>query len=180
MRKKFTVMTLIIAIAVGAFTGYYVNNMLPANKQISQQSDLIGTKRATFSLSDFDDQAIPISDFDGKVVLINFWASWCPPCRREIPAFIEVREFFYDQGFEIIGIAIDEKEKAENFLNSMPNNNYPQLVGYNDAVAVAKLYGNPLGNLPYSVLFDRQGIIRFTKAGEIKKEELIDLIEPLL
>ena len=171
--------SIVISALIGAFTSYYTHYHYTVPTSEEPNSTLLGTKRPDFSLFDYKDKQVSISEFDGKVVMINFWASWCPPCRREIPVFSEVREFYKENGFEVIGVAIDEKKEAEEFLNSMPHVQYPQLIGYNDATVVAKSLGNTRGGLPYSVILDRNGIIQFTKAGEIKKEELIDLIEPL-
>ncbi len=179
MRKRFVILTLALATAMGAFAGYYVKYHLPASG-VSAQSDLINSKRAEFALLDYDDKQVSVGAWDGNVIMLNFWASWCPPCRREIPGFSQVRELYHDDGFEVIGIAIDDKEKAEAFLQAMPDVKYPQLVGYNDAIAVAKLFGNKHGGLPYSVIIDSEGIIRFIKAGELSKDELIDQVEPLL
>lgn len=179
MRKRFIILTLTLATAMGAFSGYYVKYHLPGSG-ISSQSDLIDSRRADFVLHDYDNNRVPVSTWDGKVIMLNFWASWCPPCRREIPGFSQVRELYHEDGFEVIGIAIDDKEKAEKFLQTMPDVKYPQLVGYNDAIAVAKLFGNKHGGLPYSVIIDSDGIIRFIKAGELLKDELIDQIDPLL
>lgn len=180
MRRKFITMTVLLALAMGAFTGYYTQYHLRAPAATSGDDVAIGNQRPDFKLFDFGGQSVSAAAFDNKVVLVNFWASWCPPCRREIPEFSEVREFFKDQGFEVVGIAIDDKKKAQAFLKAMPQVKYPQLIGHNDAVAVAKAFGNRRGSLPYSVIYDRQGIIRFVKRGEIKKDELIELVEDLL
>lgn len=167
---------------MGAFTSYYVNYHLRGGvaPAAAKGAGLIGAQRPDFVLSDYDGKQVPVSTWDGKVVMLNFWASWCPPCRREIPVFSEVREFFHDSGFEVVGIAMDDKHKAADFLQAMPGVKYPQLVGYNDAIAVAKLFGNRRGALPYSVIFDRRGTIRFIKAGELSKTDLIEQVEPLL
>ena len=91
-----------------------------------------------------------------------------------------MREVFYDDDFEVVGIAIDEKDKVVEFLNLIPNVQYPQLIGYNDALKVASAFGNRSGGLPYSVLVDKQGIIRYIKAGELDKQTLIEQIELIL
>lgn len=151
-----------------------VRELVPSDKE------LIGQRRPDFELNDFADRPVPISRYDGQVVLINFWASWCPPCRKEIPEFIDVYNLYHSEGFEIIGIAIDDKRDAEEFIKKIPSLDYPQLIGFDDAIEVAKQFGNRTGNLPYSVLLDRQGIIRAVRAGKLDKDELIDWLEPLL
>ena len=179
-RKRLMLITALLSAAIGAFTAFYINHLLSAKNSTVATHSLIGTMRPDFSLYDLDENNVSVSTWDGKIVLLNFWAAWCPPCRREIPAFSEVREVFYDDDFEVVGIAIDEKDKVVEFLNSIPNVQYPQLIGYNDALKVASAFGNRSGGLPYSVLVDKQGIIRYIKAGELDKQTLIEQIELIL
>ncbi len=107
-----------------------------------------------FSLPDLKGREVPLSDFRGKVVVLDFWATWCPPCRREIPDFVELQREYGPQGLQIVGIALDEPEKVEAFArqNGM---DYPVLMG-SDEVAV--LYGG-IDGIPTTFLIDRQGKI---------------------
>ena len=130
-----------------------------------------GSKRPDFSLPDLEGTQHAISEWDGKVVLVNFWATWCPPCREEMPAFISLKETYGEQGFEIIGVAIDELGAIADFADTL-GVNYPVLHGQADASAVTRQYGNKIGALPYSVLLDRDGIVRFTRAGGLSKRKL--------
>ena len=181
IRSRLILITALLSTAIGAFTAFYVNYYLLPRASISATDHpLIGSARPAFSLYDLDENYTPVSTWDGKVVLLNFWASWCPPCRREIPIFSEVRELFHDAGFEVVGIAVDEKEEVLDFLESVPQVQYPQLIGYDDALTIASVLGNQSGGLPYSVLVDQQGTIRYIKAGELDRQTLISQIEPLL
>ena len=181
IRSRLILITALLSAAIGAFTAFYIQYyLLPKTTMTAADHPLIGTARPDFSLYDLDENYTAVSTWDGKIVLLNFWASWCPPCRREIPVFNEVREFFHADGFEIVGIAIDEKEKVLDFLESIPQVQYPQLIGYNDALQIASVLGNRSGGLPYSVLLDQQGTIRYIKAGELDRQTLIAQIEPLL
>ncbi len=162
--------------------GYFLSTQLFPQKE-SQQLQLSredggtaaiakkGSKRPDFSLPDLEGKSHSISEWDGKVVLVNFWATWCPPCLEEMPAFISLKETYGEQGFEIIGVAIDEKGAIIDFVDSF-GVNYPVLHGQADASAVTRLYGNKIGALPYSVLLDRDGIVRFTRAGGLSKRKL--------
>ncbi len=132
-----------------------------------------------FELSDMDGQAHALADYRGKVVMINFWATWCPPCRREIPAFIRLQETYQDQGFTIIGIAIDTKQNAIDFVDPM-GINYPILIGETQGIDLAMAYGNRLGVLPYTVIVDRNGKIVYTHRNELTFEEAEKIIKPLL
>ncbi len=182
MRNKFLVMTAVLAAAIGGFSAYYFQQHLGGTFGFadSPAPPPVGMKRPDFQLRDLDNRMTPLSSWDGQVVLFNFWASWCPPCRREIPDFNDVREFYREDGFEVVGIAIDDEEKVREFLANLPNVEYPQLIGYNDAVELGRALGNQTGGLPYSVLVDRDGVIRFVKAGELSKTELIGRLEALL
>lgn len=132
----------------------------------------LGERRPDFRLTDRSGEIRGIDQWDGQVVLINFWATWCPPCRREIPAFIEVRNHFHSEGFEIVGVAVDQMAAVDQFVASMKIP-YPILVGQSDASEVSRLLGNGMGALPYSVLIDREGIVRFAKAGELSEKALV-------
>lgn len=133
--------------------------------------DLLGTPRPTFTLPDLDGQPVSISQWDGKVILLNFWATWCPPCREEMPDFADVQRAFGERGFQAVGVAIDRPQAVARFIEAV-GADYPQLVGRENAMAVADRYGNGYGALPHSVLIDRDGVIRFIKAGKLGKQEL--------
>ncbi len=107
----------------------------------------------------------------GKITLINFWASWCAPCRREMPLFQAVYEREKQNGFQIIGIAIDDPSTAEPMLDSM-GINYPNLYAEQTGMQLMELSGNPVGAMPYSVLIDRNGNVIDQKLGEIHEPQL--------
>jgi len=145
----------------------------------SSGNPLMGSRRPETVLPDLDGVQRDISEWDGKVLLVNFWATWCPPCLREIPAFIELREEYGDRGFEILGIAIDTPDLVENFVKKI-GVTYPVVHGEMDAASVSAAYGNTRGSLPYSVLLDRAGNIRFLHTGELSKEDLEAELKALL
>ena len=179
MRKKFLIMSMALVVAIGAFSAYYVSR--DAARTTGQDVPPVGMKFPDFQLRNLAGEVTPLSAWNGQIVLFNFWAAWCPPCRREIPDLSEVREFYREDGFEVVGIAIDDHEKITEFLAQVPYVRYPQLIGgYGDAVSLGRALGNRSGGLPYSVLVDRGGVIRFVKAGELSKTELIRRLEPLL
>ncbi len=172
---------LIIAVALlGLGGGFILNQWLsqptatPAS--ISQaESD----KRPAFTLLDVEDKPRSISDWDGQVILVNFWATWCPPCVREIPAFNQLYESYKDKGFTIIGIALDNKQDVIDFIDPM-GVEYPILLGDQQGIKLTQDYGNRLGVLPFSVIIDRQGRIIERHRNEMTFEEAEQLIKPLL
>lgn len=140
---------------------------------------LVGQRRPDYTLGSVDGERVSASEFDGQVVLVNFWATWCAPCREEMPMLMELREDFRERGFEVVGIAIDEVQRARDFIGEL-GIEYPNLVGATDVMAVIQLYGNASGALPYSVLVDRDGTVKWVKNGVLERAELEREIEPLL
>ncbi len=121
----------------------------------------------------------PLAQWRGKVAVVNFWAPWCPPCRKEMPGFVELQRKYGDRGLIFIGIALDGKENVLAFLRENPLN-YPILLGQDDAVELAAAIGNSQGGLPFSVVLDRKGEIIAAQVGELKEDRLEKLIVPLL
>lgn len=121
----------------------------------------------------------PIAQWRGKVLVVNFWATWCPPCRQEIPEFIALQKQYGAQGLQFVGIALDEKAKIQNFVDEV-GINYPILVGDLEAVALAQASGNRMGGLPYTVIIDRQGKLVTTETGSLSQAKLTAIITPLL
>ena len=117
-----------------------------------------------------------IKEWDGKLVLINFWATWCPPCIREIPDLIELQTTYGDQGFQIIGVAIDDEEQVRAFAADV-GLNYPSLLAGIDGTGLARRFGNGIGALPYSVFIDRKGEISDTIRGELSKKHAKEIME---
>lgn len=163
--------------AVAAYTGFYLKHTMTSQAAFAEST---GQCRPNYELRDLSGEKVSGETWDGKVVLLNFWAAWCPPCRREIPAFSEVREFYHEDGFEVIGIAIDDLDSVRQFLADTGSVRYPQLIGEEDATLLMRELGNKSGGLPFSVLLDRSGAVRFTKSGELKKTALIDKLRQLL
>ena len=123
-----------------------------------------------FKLKDSVDTLHVLSELRGNVVLINFWATWCGPCRQEIPDFIELYDKYHDQGFEILGISLsDSKEALVNFSN-IYKVSYPLLYGNNKEISdIANSYGG-IPAVPWSFLVGIDGEIIATYPGAILKQ----------
>jgi len=141
--------------------------------------DVIGTKAENFSLNDVNGEQRSLSEWQGKIIVINFWATWCAPCREETPAFVELQQQYSKDGLQFIGVALQEAEEIRDFLKEF-NVNYPALVGADDVIQIAKKLGNDIGALPYTVIIDRNGIISFTRRGPLLKSEAETVIQALL
>lgn len=170
--------------AAGLASGYLYNNWqhqqkLSQIKISTNKETTVSSVRPLFKLKDIEDKTRDIKEWDGQVLLINFWATWCPPCRREIPAFIELQEKYNDKGFTIIGIALDEKQAVIDYSDPM-GVNYPLLMAEQEGIALTKAYGNRLGSLPFSVIVDRKGNIIHRKRRELTIAQVEAMIKPLL
>lgn len=176
---------LMVGMAVaGLMAGYLYNNWqqqqkLSQIKLSTTKETAVSSVRPLFKLKDLEDKVRDVKEWDGQVLMINFWATWCPPCRREIPAFIELQEKYMDKGFKIIGIALDEKQAVIDFTDPM-GVNYPVLMAEQEGITLSKAYGNRLGVLPYSVIVDRKGNIIHRQRTELSFEQVENMISPLL
>jgi len=187
MKKGLPVLLLALASLAAGFAVNHYTNKLPDKitsteaKQPAVKNPLsvIGTKRADFSLFDLQGKKRHIREWDGRVILLNFWATWCPPCRRELPAFIELQEQYGAKGFQVLGVAIDEKEAVIDYIDGL-GGNYPVMIGGNEVLAISAAYGNRFGQLPYSLVIDRKGIIRFVGKHELSFKDIEKQIQPLL
>lgn len=137
---------------------------------------LVGKTAPGFTLAKLSGGQLSLDEYKGKLVLLNFWASWCPPCRAEIPGFIEVQHQYKDSPFTILGVAIEDKEDVAAYAKEV-GINYPITYGTEAAYDVSGEYGNPDGALPYSVLISPDQQILSVFHGFLSDEKLIDLIE---
>jgi cytochrome c biogenesis protein CcmG/thiol:disulfide interchange protein DsbE len=142
-------------------------------------SALYGKPAPAFTLEDLSGKKVSLSDYRGKAVLINFWATWCPPCKLETPWLIDLRNQYAAQGFEVLGISADdidrgnagklneEKQQIARFVQQMQMP-YPVLI---DADSIGQLYGG-LDALPASFFVDRKGTVVAVQLGLTSKDEI--------
>jgi thiol-disulfide isomerase/thioredoxin len=121
------------------------------------------------TLADKDGKPTPLASFAGRPLMVNFWATWCAPCRREIPLLNRIRAERKPQNAEIVGIAVDFKEDVAKFLQKTPLN-YPLLIGEEDGLAAAEAFGMGMA-FPFSVFVDSQNRILTLKVGELHEDE---------
>ena len=132
-----------------------------------------------FSLPDLSGTLHPISEWHRKILIINFWATWCPPCLKEIPEFIQLQTEYAGQNVQFIGIAIDEAELVADYL-SFIDINYPILIAESGGAKLAQQLGNTVSAIPFTAIVSQQQQIIFYHPGELSKQRLTELIEPLL
>jgi cytochrome c biogenesis protein CcmG/thiol:disulfide interchange protein DsbE len=134
-------------------------------------------KAPDFTLRDAGGRAVKLSDYSGKVVLLNFWATWCGPCRIEIPWFIQFEKEFKDRGFAVLGVSMDDDgwDSVKPYIERM-RVNYRVVMG--DSL-VSDLYGG-VNSLPTSFMIDRQGRVARIHIGLAGRSEYQDDINTLL
>lgn len=136
----------------------------------------IHSQAPDFSLTDLTGKKLELSSYRGKVVLLDFWATWCVPCRSEIPQLVQLQKKYRAQGLQIIGISLDDEPKPVEAFRKQLHMNYP--VGLGDA-KLAERYGGVLG-LPVKFLIGRDGRIYFKQTGQADISNLEDRIKSLL
>ena len=145
---------------------YSPSDSAPAVHSVLELPDLTGVSR-------------PAQDWQGRLIVLNFWATWCPPCREEIPEFILLQERYQAEGLQIIGVAVDNAEAVQRFSDTL-GINYPVLIGTLEAMQVMKDYGNPGGGLPFTVVIDPSGRVIKRKLGTYRYAELEAVLRPYL
>jgi thiol-disulfide isomerase/thioredoxin len=171
---------LILAVALAALAaGALLYSGGRGGAQTAVATAAAASSLMTARLPDLDGKPRALEQWRGKVLVVNFWATWCAPCREEIPAFIKVQERYAAKGLQVIGIAVDQKDKVDPYAAEMKIN-YPILIGDLEAIDLAREAGNRLGGLPYTVLFDRQGKAIHSQLGGIDEAKLEALVKPLL
>ena len=182
MTKSQQMLLYLGAALIAVASGFLLRGHLMGTSQVEVAGES-ATKGAeallSASLPDLDDKSQALSQWRGKVMVVNFWASWCEPCRKEIPEFIELQEKFRNNGLVFIGVAVDRKERAAAFSKAI-GINYPVLVGDMKAMTLAEAAGNRQGALPFTVVIDRNGKITGTKLGSLSRSKLESMVKPLL
>jgi len=179
MQRLVIVLVAMVALISGLFLSarHYAQPEFVPQQQTA--ASLIGNPRPDFKLGSNTGEFVTPADFPGKTLLINFWATWCTPCRQEMPMLVDLQNEFGVAGLQVVGIALDDVQSVGDFVQTY-GISYPILVGAGDVMQTSNAYGNVAGVLPYSVLVDSDGIVRWQYTGEIRREELLNILGDLL
>ncbi len=162
------------ALAVGA--GLYVGGVsLLGDSAVGRDAGaLLGV-----TLPDVGGTPQPLAQWKGKVIVVNFWATWCAPCREEMPEFMRAQQELGPKGLQFVGIAVDSADKIAQFAGEM-HLNYPALVGGFGAMELSRTFGNTVLALPFTVVIDRSGHIAHTQLGPLRDAKLRSIVGALL
>ena len=158
------------ALALGAGTAWY-------HSRPTATTD--GAAILGLVLPDADGRQQAMAQWRGKVLVVNFWATWCAPCREEMPQFVAAQTRDGGKGVQFVGIAVDDPEKVRSFVHEI-GLNYPALIGGYGAIELSKTLGNDLAALPFTIVLDRQGRVTHTQLGPLKQAKLDALLGRLL
>ena len=131
------------------------------------------------TLADLKGAPQSIGQWRGQILVVNFWGTWCAPCREEIPGFVRLQERYGARGLTFVGIAFDQPEKVTEFAREF-RINYPLLVGSLDTMELLREAGNRAGVLPYTLVIDRAGNLVSKQPGGLKEAKLEGIILPLM
>ena len=120
-----------------------------------------------------------LDEWRGRVLVVNYWATWCAPCREEIPVFVRLQERHGSRGLQFVGIAIDQPDQVAEFAREF-RINYPLLMGGVETLELLRQVGNRAGVLPYTLVIDRKDRLVSREPGGLKEARLESLIQPLL
>ncbi len=165
------------AVLAAALGGYVQHRQRPSTSIETAGQPMSGQVLPAINLPDLDGKLHSLSEYRGRRVLLNFWASWCRPCLEEMPALARAQQKFSEHAPIVVGIAMDEPAHVRAFLTAHPVN-YPILIGQMTPPSTSLQLGNTRQLLPYSVLIDADGRILATHAGPLSAAQLEQWLLP--
>ncbi|WP_348675728.1 TlpA disulfide reductase family protein [uncultured Abyssibacter sp.] len=168
MKTWIPLILIAVAAAVG---GFALQRLLQADTNTASAPDG-PTALPTFSIPNLGGEPVTPDDFPGRTVLINFWATWCPPCRDEIPELIELQDQYGDEQLQILGIALDDRARVAEYAARM-GMNYPVLVVEGaEGFDLMDAYGAQIGGLPFNVMIRPDGTVAMRHEGAVTRQEI--------
>ena len=174
MMQKLLVVLVLVAAAAAGWLARQKMSEAPAAPPVQERQEFSG--QITLTLPDLEGNARSLTEWQGEARLVNFWATWCAPCRREIPLLKETQAKHDD--LQVIGIAVDQRDAVLEYAETA-RFNYPILVGQDEAIAAAEDAGVPFVGLPFTLVISAEGDLLKTHMGEIVAEQIEEIVEVL-
>ena len=173
--KPATLAAVIIGAAAAGAAGYLFFEQRPQATEplppaMEPAPKTLAATLPTFQLADRDGKVRSLQDWTGKSLIVNFWATWCAPCRREIPLLEKIQVEYGPEGFQVIGIAADYRDKVIAYADEI-GLKYPLLIGEQEALDAATAFGIEAVGFPFTIFADRQGRIVAAHVGELTEPE---------
>jgi len=177
--KKFLWLTAAAAVLLAGYVFLFPGSKPPAEGArpgMPPSATGAGDAAPSFTLTSLDGSKVSLADFKGKVIILDFWATWCPPCKREIPDFIALQAKYGAKGLQVVGVAVSDQEPAVRQFAKDNGMNYPVVFG---TPQVASQYGG-VESIPTTFIIDREGKIRETFVGYRSADTFEAVISGLL
>ena len=139
-----------------------------------QLQPVLDEKEAAFWLGEFDGpggEKVRMADFRGRPLLVNFWATWCPPCVEELPLLNAFQQAHAARGWQVLGLAVDQPSTVRGFMQKLPLNFPVGMAGFG-GTELSRSLGNAAGALPFSVVFGAGGGVLHRKLGKLSEQDL--------
>lgn len=159
----------LVALVAGIYTGRYRATTAPQAVAALEAESI--TRFFSGTLDDTNGKPQAFSQWQGKTLVVNFWATWCPPCREEMPAFSRLQSKYAANGIQFVGIALDSQESTRDFAKQFPVS-YPLLIGGSEGANLSRLLGNPRLAMPYTIVITSAGAADFRQFGAVSEQEL--------
>lgn len=182
--KDWKILLLALAVAsLSAYAGFRFSGSQPPGAAVDTTDpahlQITSPAKVDVRIKDLEGREHSLSEWAGKILVVNFWATWCTPCVVEIPAFVQLQSELSARGLQFVGIALDDPVAAGKFAAEHAMN-YPVLAGDENVARLMQGLGNTIGALPYTVVFDRAGRIVYTQQGEWHVDAARRVLETLL
>jgi thiol-disulfide isomerase/thioredoxin len=175
MKRPGRIALFLVAAVSALAAGYGLHTWNSATAPVSGGAEQL----MAATLPDMEGNFQALAQWRGKVIVVNFWATWCPPCLKEIPEFVRMQEKLGPHGLQFVGIAIDNRDKVREFAAKF-RINYPILIGEMEGIELVRRVGNDRGGLPFTVIVDRKGRLIGTELGGLNEQKLTAIVAPAL